>query len=150
VPTDVKFYHLVRDPLELVLPMLASRAYAQGLRLVIRAPDEACLARLDSLLWSYDAESFLPHGTPRTGHADVQPIYLSTGVEVPNGARLLMLVEGRLDDDVSTFEKCFYLFDGRDDAAVATARRAWSLLKGQGLDMGYWQQTDAGRWEQKA
>jgi DNA polymerase III subunit chi len=150
MPTDVKFYHLTRDRLEQVLPRLAARALEQNLRVLIRAPDDARVSALDALLWTYEDDSFLPHGTARNSHADLQPIFISSASDVPNGATLLMLVDNRLDEDISAFEKCFYLFDGRDEAQVAQARQHWSKLKSNGLDLSYWQQSDAGRWEKKA
>jgi DNA polymerase III subunit chi len=149
MPTDVSFYHLTRDRLEQALPKLAARAFAQGLRTVIRAGDDARVQALDQLLWTYEDESFLPHGTARNGHADLQPIYITADDQVPNGARLLMLVDGRLDADIDQFDRCFYLFDGRDDAALVTARAAWKQLAAQGLSLTYWQQSDSGKWEKK-
>jgi DNA polymerase III subunit chi len=147
---DINFYHLTRDRLEQALPKLAARAFEQGLRTVIRAKDEARVAALDELLWTYEDESFLPHGTARNGHSDLQPIYLSAERDVPNGARLLMLVDGRLDEDIDAFDRCFYLFDGRDEAQLASARAAWKQLKAGGLSLTYWQQSDAGKWEKKS
>jgi DNA polymerase III subunit chi len=149
MPTEVNFYHLTRDTLEAALPKLAARAYASGLRTVIRAGDEARVQALDGLLWTFEDDSFLPHGTPRNGHGDLQPIYISSGTEVPNAARLLMLVDGRLDDDINTFDRCFYLFDARDDEQVSRARQAWKQLKSAGVSLTYWQQDDSGRWQKR-
>ena len=42
------------------------------------------------------------------------------------------------------------VFDGRDDEALAAARRAWSTTRTAGLVATYWQQNEDGRWEQKA
>jgi DNA polymerase III subunit chi len=147
---EVNFYHLTKDRLDTALPKLAARAYAQGMRTVIRAPNEARVQMLDQWLWTYEDDSFLPHGTSRNGHADLQPIYISADTEVPNGGKLLMLVDNRLDDDISNFDRCFYLFDGRDDDQVGAARSAWKQLKSQGLSLNYWQQSDVGKWEKKA
>jgi DNA polymerase III subunit chi len=147
---EVNFYHLTRDKLETALPKLAARAWTQGLRAIIRAPDDARVQMLDQLLWTFEDDSFLPHGTARNGHADLQPIYITADLDVPNEARLLMLVDNRLDDDLARFERCFYLFDGNDDVQVSAARTAWKQLKSQGLPLTYWQQSDSGKWEKKA
>ncbi len=42
------------------------------------------------------------------------------------------------------------LFDGRDDGAVAGARRQWTELKRAGPAVSYWQQGEDGRWEKRA
>lgn len=148
--TDIKFYHLTRQPLEVALPMLVGKAWEQRIPTVIRASDEARVRSLDTLLWTYDDESFLPHGTARSPTPEALPVYLTAGSEVPNGATLLMLVDNRLDEDVGRFAKCHYLFDGRDDARVAQARQHWTALKAEGHTLSYWQQNDEGRWQQKA
>ncbi len=41
------------------------------------------------------------------------------------------------------------LFDGRNDAELDAARGQWKRLKDAGFTLAYWQQDDAGRWEQK-
>jgi DNA polymerase III subunit chi len=147
---EVNFYHLTRDKLEVALPKLAKLALAQGLRTVIRAPDDARVQMLDELLWTFEIDSFLPHGTARNGHADLQPIYISADTDVPNHATLLMLIDNRLDDDIARFDRCFYLFDGSNDKHVGAARAAWKQLKAQGLSLTYWQQSDNGKWDKKA
>ncbi len=146
---EISFYHLTRDTLEQALPKLAARAFAQGLRTVIRACDEARVTALDTLLWTYEDDSFLPHGTARNGHGDLQPIYITADSDVPNHARLLMLVDGRLDEDLDQFDRCFYLFDGQDSAQLEQARAAWKQLKAKDFSLTYWQQGDSGKWEKK-
>jgi DNA polymerase III subunit chi len=150
MPTQVNFYHLTRDTLDTALPRLATRAYTQGLRTIIRAPDEARVQTIDQLLWTFESNSFLPHGTARNGFADLQPIYITADTDVPNDASLLMLVDNRLDDDIERFERCFYVFDGRDEPQVSAARAAWKQLKARGLELTYWQQSDSGKWEKHA
>ena len=39
------------------------------------------------------------------------------------------------------------LFDGRDGAAVATARTDWKRLKAEGHEISYWQQDENHRWQ---
>ena len=51
---------------------------------------------------------------------------------------------------MADYKRCFELFDGRDDAAVADARERWKTYKAAGHAMAYWQQTDSGGWEKKA
>jgi DNA polymerase-3 subunit chi len=43
-----------------------------------------------------------------------------------------------------------FIFDGRDEAAVARARADWQTAKAKGHAVSYWQQDEAGRWEKKA
>ena len=63
--TEVLFYHLEHQALEGALPGLIERTLARDWRAVIQAGSEERVEALDTLLWTYREESFLPHGTRR-------------------------------------------------------------------------------------
>ena len=146
---EVGFYHLLSMPLERALPRLLERARAQEMRIVVRAASPERVEHLNALLWTYSEASFLAHGSARDGNAAEQPIWLSHGEENPNGATLLFLVDGMEAGDLDGFTRCFDLFDGNDEGAVAAARERWRKAKAAGHTLTYWQQTAAG-WEKKA
>ncbi|MBB4210263.1 DNA polymerase III chi subunit [Rhodothalassium salexigens DSM 2132] len=149
--TEVRFYHLQRTDLTGALPKLLEKVLQAGQRALVRTVSDARVADLDRLLWTYDPASFLPHGTPETGFAERQPVYVTAGREVPNGAGVLILVDGVApDQDVGQFARCCLMFDGRDEAAVADARGHWKRLKEAGHTLSYWQQGDQGGWRQRA
>ncbi|MBC9180195.1 DNA polymerase III subunit chi [Pseudoroseomonas ludipueritiae] len=147
--SEIGFYHLTRTPMDQALPKLLGRVLAQGARAVVRVGEPERLAALDSSLWLCQDPDWLPHGTPQTGQADLQPIWLTTEDEAPNGARFLFLVDGADSARLGEFDRVFDLFDGQDDAAVAAARRRWSAAKAAGHVLTYWQQGARG-WEKKA
>ena len=92
--TEVGFYHLTRTGPDQALPALLGRTLAAGERAVVRLRDEARVAALDEALWASTDPDSLPHGTARTGHAALQPIWLTTAEENPNGARYLFVLDG--------------------------------------------------------
>lgn len=148
--TEVSFYHLERSAVEAALPKILEKALAAGHRSVVLTGSDERLAALNSALWTYDQNSFLPHGGAEDGRATDQPIYLTTNEENPNGATVLALVDGVAGVDVTGFERVLDLFDGHDNQAVEAARARWKILKEAGHDLKYWQQTEAGGWQQKA
>ena len=148
--TEVLFYHLEHQPLERALPALVERTLARGWRAVIQVGSEERVEALDTLLWTYTDDSFLPHGTKADGHAAEQPVYLTTEESNPNGATVRFLVDGATLDDASPYTRVAYVFDGRDEEAVARAREAWQAAKARGAAASYWQQDADGRWQQKA
>lgn len=148
--TDVAFYHLQRSPLEAVLPKLLEKTLQAGKRAVVMAGSDARVEALTGLLWTYDAASWLPHGSARDGHPEHQPIWLTARDEAPNGATFLFLADGADTDTLAAFERCFDLFDGNDADAVAAARRRWTARRDAGHAVTYWQQGGRGGWEQKA
>jgi DNA polymerase-3 subunit chi len=147
---EIRFYHLTRAPLERVLPLLLEKTLEAGARAVVMAESEERVEALNALLWTYNDRRFLPHGSAKDGHAERQPIWLTTSAENPNGATYLFLTDGAESDDLDGFERCFLLFDGRDETAVAAAREKWKALKDSGAEISYWQQDDGGRWQNKA
>jgi len=146
--TEVGFYHLTRTDPDQALPPLLGRTLAAGERAVVRAGSEARVAALDEALWASQDPDWLPHGTARTGHAELQPIWLTTLGENPNGARFLFLLDGLGCFDLPAWARVFDLFDGQDPAAVAAARTRWTVAKDAGAALAYWQQTDKG-WAKK-
>lgn len=148
--TEVYFYHLERRTLEEVLPTLLERSLERGWRATVQAASEERVEALDTLLWTYREESFLPHGTRRDGNVEAQPVFLTTGEENPNGATVRFLVDGAEALDLSSYTRIVYLFDGRDTSAVEAARAQWKAAKAGGAEVTYWQQSPEGRWEKKA
>ncbi|MGI9382523.1 MAG: DNA polymerase III subunit chi [Methyloligellaceae bacterium] len=149
-PTEVLFYHLERAPLERVLPQLLEKTLERGWRAVVQASTPERLDALDTLLWTYRDESFLPHGTAREGDAERQPVFLTTTDENPNDANIRFLVDGAVAADLESYLRAIYLFDGRDAEAVEQARAQWTSAKDAGLAVTYWQQNERGAWEKKA
>ena len=148
--TEVLFYHLEHQPLERVLPSLIERTLERGWRAVVQAGSEERVEALDTLLWTYREESFLPHGTRHDGSPEAQPVFLTTGEDNPNSATVRFLVDGAETRDLAGYARVVYLFEGRDAAAVANAREQWQAAKAAGCEVTYWQQSPEGRWEKKA
>ncbi len=117
---------------------------------MVQAGSTERLAAIDLALWTYKEESFLAHGTAKDGHAQEQPVYLTTGPETPNGAGVRFLVDGAEVEAFEGFVRIVCLFDGNDDDAVAKARAQWTAAKAAGCPVTYWQQSAAGKWEKKA
>ncbi|WP_091738654.1 DNA polymerase III subunit chi [Phenylobacterium immobile] len=149
MPAEVWFYHLERTGLDQALPELLEKTLGRGWRAVVRARQPERVAALDSWLWTYRDESFLPHGPDDEPGASRQPILLTTGFENANGAQALFLIDGAEAGAVEGYERCLVLFDGGDEAQLAVARAQWSALKREGLNLSYWRQMARG-WEKQA
>ena len=168
--TEVWFYHLTTQPLATALPAVLEKALARGWRVVVEVPDEARLRALDDALWTNAPESFLPHGTVRDRNAGRQPILLTDephgggadgggagegdadAVDAAGAFDMRLYVGGalvHLDPATAPYARVVLMFDGRDAAELADARRQWSRLKAQGFVLAYWQQGAEGRWEKR-
>ena len=144
----VDFYHLQASPVERALPQLLERVLQSGARAVVMAASEDRIEVLANLLWTYNPNSWLPHGSAKDGFPSDHPIWLTDSEENPNGARMLVLTDGMASSRMADFERCLDLFDGNSPEATAAARERWSVAKAAGHEMHYWQQTDGG-WQEK-
>jgi DNA polymerase-3 subunit chi len=152
---EVWFYHLVRQPLEQVLPILLEKATGQRKRLVVQVATPERMDALDELLWTWSEESFIPHGGPRDDDPATQWVYLTTGDENPNSASMRIFADGANVADAALagadqYERLILMFDGGDEDALAEARAQWKTLKAAGYPLSYWQQNENGGWEKKA
>jgi DNA polymerase III subunit chi len=146
--TEVRFHHLERRRVDQALPRLLERALDEGRRVVVRASSDEMVAALNERLWTYDDASFLPHGAAGDGDPMTQPIFLTSEVENPNAATMLVRLSGADADEADdAFGLVVLMFDGRDEAALASARGEWRRLKDQGRTISYWRETDEGGWE---
>lgn len=148
--SEIWFYHLTHSSLEQALPSLVEKSRGRGWSVVIRVGSQERLAVLDDLLWTYDEESFLAHGTAAEEGAENQPVLLTLADERPNGAEILFLVDGAPLPAEWPYARVVMMFDGNDSEAVNAARAAWKEAKALGHDVQYWQQDDSGRWARKA
>jgi DNA polymerase III subunit chi len=142
--TEIRFYHLTRKRLEQALPELLEKTYARGLKAVVMTGSVERAEALTQLLWTYNPNSFLPHGNAKDGNAEMQPIWITVEDERPNKADYLFLTDGAVSARLGEYARVCDIFDGGDPDALAAARKRWAAEKKEGHQLSYWQQTDKG------
>jgi DNA polymerase III subunit chi len=146
--TELWFYHLERSELERALPPLLEKCLQRGWRALVRGGLAERLEALDASLWTFRDDSFLPHA--REGDAARQPVWLTGEGGNPNCAQVLFLIDGAEPGDVASFQRACVVFDGRDEAALESARSRWKQAKDAGIEVSYWRENAAGKWEKQA
>lgn len=146
---EISLYHLTTTPVEKVLPKLLEKVVASGKRGLVLAGSEERVESLNAALWTYSSGSFLPHGTRKDGFAGHQPIWLSTTVDNPNNADILVLTDGMDVPALDNFERCIDIFDGLDEEAVTLAKKRIQHYNNNGHNVTYWRQGPKGTWEKK-
>ena len=145
---EFRFHHLERRRLDQALPDLLEEALEEGQRAVLQARSAEEVEALNERLWAYAEDSFLPHGSARDGDAAAQPLYLTETDENPNGASLRVLLSGIDAAPFATpaYDRVLIVFDGKDEAEIAEARRQWTAVKATGSPLSYWREADDGGW----
>ena len=150
--TETLFYHLERRSLEEVLPGLVEKSLQRGWRAAIKTDSSERSDALDTLLWTYDDQSFLPHAQAGDGDAAAQPVLITVEEGNPNSAQIFFYVGGASPADwkgLSDLARIVLLFDGRDGEALAGARAAWIEAMDAGHDVTYWKETPGGKFEKQ-
>ncbi len=147
---EILFYHLTESKLEDALPPLLEKSVERGWRVAVQTADPVRRDALDTHLWTWRDESFLPHGTDAAEGAEQQPVLLTVSPENLNAASVRFLVDGAEPPEALDYDRVVFVFDGYDQTQLEAARAQWKKLKGEGHTLTYWQQTAEGRWEKKA
>ena len=144
----VDFYRLTRDPVERVLPAIATRVLGNGDRLLVVAAPAMQRQAIDEALWTLQPASFLPHGAAGSPDEAIEPILLAGTLDAapPNGASHIALADGEWRDEALAFERAFLLFD---NSRIDDARATWRALAARDdVDNRFWKQDDRGRWSE--
>ena len=145
---DYWFYHLEASTLEGVLPGLLEKTLEKGWRALVKLPDEK-LEQLDSFLWTFREDAFLPHGREDEPQAELQPILLSATTQSAKGFDAVFLLDGASIEDMEGVSRAMVMINGRASEDVKRERTRWRSLKEAGANLAYYQQSDRGRWEKK-
>ncbi|MEX0375240.1 DNA polymerase III subunit chi [Spiribacter pallidus] len=127
----IDFYILDRggdDAREHFCCRLAARAWQQGLDVHIRTADEASAQRLDEALWTFEPESFIPHGqSSQDGH---NPIVIHPD---PAPGRLLINLGEDLPAQWSERERIAEIITA-DEAVRRAGRQRYRDYQQAGID----------------
>ena len=147
---DWYFYHLERTTLEQAAGALLEKCLQHDKRVLAISERPERRAALDEALWTYNDNSFLPHGRQEAEGLDParQPILITSGVDNQNAANFCLLMDGMDIGDGAGFERCMVIFDGGDQATRDIARKQFKAAKDRDETVRYFQQTPNGGWKE--
>lgn len=146
--SEILFYHLESQPLERVLPVLVEKSLERGWKVVVETSSDERAEAIDTLLWTWRDDSFLPHARAGGSEDAMQPVLITTRPHNPNGAHVRFFVDRAVPSSGVGYQRIVFMFSGHDPDAVTDARSAWRALK-EGNEVTYWQQEQNGRWVKK-
>lgn len=147
----IDFYQLAGGEVSELAAQLTEKAQSVGKKTIIHAPKSET-QNVSRALWVLRDLSFLAHGIDGDDGAEFAAIWVSSDSnENQISAEFAILLFGQSVPDMTAYERCFILFNGKDEAALQEARSQWKSLSSQyqGLCR-YFAKTDEGKWEQKA
>ncbi|MEL8054521.1 MAG: DNA polymerase III subunit chi [Pseudomonadota bacterium] len=143
------FYHLSRATLERAVGPLLEKCLERGWRVLAISADATRRGALDEALWTYNDESFLPHGQSEAEGLDpaAQPILISASTDNQNHAAVALLMDGTDLPVDAPFTRCMVMFDDGDSVTRQKAREQFKAAKDAGLSARYFQQGPRG-WQE--
>lgn len=142
---ELNFYHVMSGNLVPSVAKLLEKVYDSGKKSVFFSPLEDRVKIVDKTLWTFSKNAFIPHGDKSLGFSELQSVYLTSEIENPNKATVLVMTD---DFDYKSwnqnFERVICIFEDDDSAEIAQSM--FSDLKNQGENVKYWKQSRNG-WE---
>ena len=146
---EYNFYSLRPAGFSNTFARLIEKIYTSGKRAVVSCNSEEKMADLNRVLWTFSVNSFIPHGDQHFGFSKDQPVYFTTGIENPNSAQILVLVDSFIANPWSGFDFEKIIFAFSDDAEASNrAEKVLLDLKKINASVNYWQQTSKS-WESR-
>ena len=133
--TQVDFYVLPRNgslPVVNAVGRIAEKAVSRGHHIFVSVCDEEQALSLDSPLWTFRAESFLPHAL--VGDDDKEPVSIGWSEPPLEQNDVLINTTGVILDYFSRFTRVAEIV-APDDSSLASSRDAWRFYRDRGYSL---------------
>ena len=135
--TQVDFYILKDNSLQaqnLLTCRLSEKAYKQGHQVFINTNTGEQLKQLDDMLWTFTANSFLPHGRYGENADSTHPVLLGHAIEPEGPSDVLVNLSRDVPAFFSRFNRVAELVGG-DEVQRQAARERFRFYKDRGYTM---------------
>jgi DNA polymerase-3 subunit chi len=131
--TRIDFYTHVEDKHQTAC-LLAGKALARGVRIMILTADSAATERLDKLLWTQPAIAFVPHCRAHHRLAAVTPVILDHVAEPVLHEQVLMNLSEECPPSFSRYERLIEIVTA-DEADRERARARFRFYRERGYEI---------------
>ena len=139
--TEVIFIEVTASRMEMRACEIAERTYVKGDRLQIIAADQQQADRLDSLLWTFRPDSFVPHGLLESEKDEiVPPVIICASEERFPGFDFLLMLDYCPVDIVGQFSKAIHLVILDNPERLQASRHYWTQLRDAGFSLAHQKQ----------
>lgn len=115
---------------------LAEKCYLDKQRMVIYTKSEEECKIIDSLLWTWKQQSFVPHKyLDSLSNPQNEPIVLTTNIESAAGYDTVLLVDPLPIEIVSQFSKVIDFAEKYDSQGIELSRKRYKLYKDQNYNI---------------
>jgi DNA polymerase-3 subunit chi len=131
--TSIDFYFNATDRLA-VACRLAGKAVAQKKRMVIYAPGADLAHRVDQMLWTWNATSFIPHCLAGDTLAPETPVLIAADAETAPDCEVLVNLSAQCPEFFARYPRLLEIVSLDDeDRKAGRARYAWYRERGYAI-----------------
>ena len=131
--TRIDFYTHVTDKVRLAV-QITCKAWAQGMPVWLRVPDDPTATLLDQLLWGHPDAEFVPHCRSDHGLALETPVIIDALEKEPLSQRVLINLRSDHPDYFARFERLAEIVS-TDDQDAAQARERFRFYRERGFEV---------------
>ncbi|PPR77396.1 MAG: hypothetical protein CFH01_01560 [Alphaproteobacteria bacterium MarineAlpha2_Bin1] len=144
--TEINFYNITRSSVEKLLPRLLEKILQEGSTVDFLFKSLQKLEYIDDFLWTYTADSFIPHSTNDLNSSNLNLILLSLKEKDNNNADVFVTIEGFLPENIEKYKKVIDIFNGKDTEIFKDALDRVEKIRNKGYKVHCWRQENSG-WE---
>ncbi|MDC9701774.1 MAG: DNA polymerase III subunit chi [Alphaproteobacteria bacterium] len=144
--SQVYFYRLEVGSFESVLPRLLQKVLERGWFAVVQAVSPEVVKSIDSVLWTYSADSFLPHSADMDFFPSEQPVFLTSTLANPNESQVRFFLNCEPEMPFSDYERLVCIFDNFHEERLSVISRVGQKARSEGHEVICWVQTEKGKW----
>ena len=131
--TSIDFYFNATDRLE-VACRLAGKAAAQNKRMVIYAPGADLAQRIDQMLWTWQAISFVPHCLASDSLAAETPVVIAADADGAPDCEVLMNLSAQCPEFFARYPRLLEIVSrDEEDRKAGRSRYAWYRERGYAI-----------------
>jgi len=134
--TRIEFHHNAPDKFAAAARLIGA-AVAAGARVLVFAPQGDVARRIDNVLWTHAALSFVPHVAADSPLAQETPVVICCTLEHPAAAdhsQVLVNLDGDLPPSFARFERLIEIV-GTDEADRLPARSRFRFYRDRGYPL---------------
>lgn len=131
--TTIDFYFNAADRFE-VACRLAGKAVAQNKRMLIYVPDADAAQKIDRMLWTWPAISFVPHCLATDALAAETPVLIASDIESATGCEVLLNLAQQCPEFFARYERLLEIVSqDAEDRKAGRTRYAWYRERGYAI-----------------
>ena len=134
--TDIIFIVLNSAVKSRIVCDLAEKCYLDNQRLVIYTSSEEECKKIDSLLWTWKQQSFVPHiCLDSLSNSEHEPIVLATNIDSSADYDTLLMVDPLPMETVKQFSTVIDFAEKYDSQGIELSRKRYKIYKDQNLEI---------------